>query len=116
MKITALTILFGAIPATYLSWWALLGVYIGVIGVVNGTFLSGAVFIIWGAAGLYGTLSLWLIAFNRPSNFVVMGLFLGSVAILPISVSVYSSPISSDGWFSIPFVIGGISPFIVAAF
>ena len=86
MRISAkiLTLLVGAFPATYLSLIAGLGIYIGVLAVVDGE-ISGLVLVAWGGAGIYGTLSLWAVAFGFVRPWSVAGLVVGTIALLPIA-------------------------------
>ncbi len=91
----ALTILVGAMPATYLSLTAVLGVIIGVMALADGE--TGASFLVlWGGAGIYGTLSLWAVGLGSLRLWVVVGLAIGTAAILPLA----SLAVSSIGFLS----------------
>ncbi len=85
----ALTILVGAMPATYLSLTAAIGVVIGFIALAHGE--SGAfLLIIWGGGGIYGTLSLWAAGLGSLRPWVVVGLSVGTAAILPLALMAVS--------------------------
>ncbi len=91
-----LTVLVGAGPATYLSLLAALGVYIGVLAVLDGE-MSGLVLVAWGGAGIYGTLSLWAMGFGFVRAWSVTGLVVGTIALTPfvgmmVSALGYRSP------------------------
>ena len=64
---------------------------------------GGLLLVLWGSAGLFGAVSLWLAAFDVKHAVVVIGLLIGCVAVSPIA---YWIPQSSD-WrlVSIPSVI-----------
>lgn len=83
-------ILFGAIPATFLSLFALLGVGVGADLVARVDAYLGFVFVCWGAAGLYGAASLWFAAFDKISTRVMIGLVAGCVALIPLVVRMAS--------------------------
>ncbi len=82
-----LTLLLGAGPATALSLMAALAVLAGVEIVFLGNrslgTSTGLLLIVWGAAGIYGTSSLWAIAFGHARLWVVAGLICGIVALWP---------------------------------
>ena len=58
-----LTILFGALPATYLCSLALIGIIFGFGAALDGE-TAGLLVGGWGLAGIYGTLSLWAVGFG----------------------------------------------------
>ena len=79
-----MTILAGALPATYLCFQAYLALVFGFFLVVTGN-LTGLILFVWGLAGLYGTLSLWVVAFGLVRGWSIAGLLAGTLAILPFS-------------------------------
>ena len=83
MKRAAAIIIFGALPASALSLFAGFGVLLGFGSIVSGSSDPGewGVFAL-GIGGLYGTLSLWLLAFRQASNFTFYGLLAGSLSLL----------------------------------
>ena len=46
----------------------------------------GLLFVVWGAAGFVGTLTLWAVVFGRRAGAVRLGLLIGLIANLPVSV------------------------------
>ncbi len=82
-----LTVFLGAVPASVLSLWALLGILVGALAVVEGV-VMGAVLVIWGLAGIYGTVALWAVAFGCDEPSCFWGLAVGIAAILPLAMSV----------------------------
>ncbi|MDJ0910129.1 MAG: hypothetical protein QNI99_13110 [Woeseiaceae bacterium] len=86
----ALTILIGAMPATYLSLTAVFGVIIGVMALADGE-TGASLLVLWGSAGIYGTLSLWAAGLGSLRLWVVVGLAAGSAAILPLTSMAFSS-------------------------
>lgn len=90
-----LTIVFGAIPATMFCWWALIAIVAGVSQILS---VGGALLVLFGSAGLYGTFSLWLVAFGRETKCVIVGLLVGSVAMVPLLLVPSSIIPSSDLW------------------
>ena len=83
MKRAALIIILGALPASALSIFAVFGVLLGFGAMISGSSDPGE----WGmlalgVGGLYGTLSLWLLAFRQASNFTFYGLLAGSLSLL----------------------------------
>ncbi len=90
-----LTIMFGAIPATMFCWWALIAIVAGVTQILS---IGGALLVLFGSAGLYGTFSLWLVAFGRESKSVIAGLLVGSVAMVPLLLIPSSIIPASELW------------------
>ena len=85
-----LTVVFGALPATVLSFWAALGMAYGVATAFAGLFSAdiqvfafGVLMFSWGGLGLYGTLSLWAVGLGLTHNRWHRGLKGGTIAILP---------------------------------
>ena len=85
-----LTILAGAIPATYLSFIAAFGVYFGALAVLEGE-MGGWLLVVWGGAGIYGTLCLWAVSFGQTRAWVVAGLVVGTIALAPLALLAASS-------------------------
>ncbi len=83
-------ILFGAAPATLLSFFAVLGFGVGVNLIATVDAFLGLVFVCWAAAGLYGAASLWFAAFDRISTTIAIGLMAGCVAIIPLILRISS--------------------------
>ncbi len=82
LPVRILTIVFGAIPATVFSYYAVLVVIVGASAFASG----GIVFVAFGVAGIFGTVSLWTIAFGKDSKVFIVGLIAGSLAmLLPLS-------------------------------
>ena len=73
----AVTILAGAVPATYLCFFAYLVLMFGFYGVLAGD-VMGFVLILWALAGFHGTLSLWAVGFGFVRGWSVAGLLLGT--------------------------------------
>lgn len=89
-----LTIVFGALPATWLAVFAALGVYLGglalIESVTTGSFVSLILAIVaasWGVLGLYGALSLWAIGLGFTGDLWLGGLKAGIIAVIPILLS-----------------------------
>lgn len=83
------TVLFGAVPATYLCLWAYVFMMLGFLTLLSGR-IVGVYFVASGLAGFYGTLSLWGIAFGVVRRWSVLGLVVGTLAVLPFAVPVLS--------------------------
>ena len=95
---SALILFFGALPASILSLYAGLGVVFAVGGVASGEL--GALFLgLWGAAGIYGAIALWVAAFGSMTRFVYVGLLLGTIAIVPIIQIVQYRP-AAEGFLN----------------
>lgn len=69
----------------------------------------------YASAALYGTLSLWIVAFRGLSIFVVVGLVLGVVVISPFTYGVVTSPYPLK-FESLTYAIYMVAPPIVAMF
>ena len=95
----ALTIVAGAMPATYLCYLAAIAVWIGILGTIGGD-STGLILAAWGLMGLYGTASLWAVGFGYLRRFTVIGLVIGILAIMPFL------------GFLLPF--GGVSEILLA--
>ena len=85
-----LTIVFGALPATWLGIFAAMGVWLGVItfiaNVTSGDLMGtgGAVLIsVWSTLGLYGVIALWAVGLGFVNTFSMLGLVAGLLAAFP---------------------------------
>lgn len=103
----ALIIFLGAIPATLvMSYVALL-----LVDDASSLFaLPGLwpfIFIVWGLAGSWGTISPWDAALNPPAFQYVPGLFIGVIAAIPILLE-----------FGVNWLIPGVllGPLVIAIF
>ena len=88
-----LTIVFGALPATWLCVWVVVGMVYGLALLVEGVasfdieMLSGGFIMLgWGYLGIYGTVSLWAVGLGFTGVRWRLGLLLGIVAIFPLFV------------------------------
>ena len=85
-----LTIVFGALPATWLGVFAAMGVWLGAATLIAnltsldffGT-LGSLLIVAWSLLGLYGALSLWAIGVGFLNVFSAMGLVAGLIAAFP---------------------------------
>ncbi len=89
-----LTIVFGALPATWLCIWAVVGMVFGLSLVVEGAssfdieMLAGGFLLLgWGYLGLYGTVSLWAVGIGFTGIRWRLGLLLGIIAVSPLFVA-----------------------------
>jgi hypothetical protein len=114
-----LTILFGAIPATFLSvvpaFFLGLGIYrlAAGNGFDEGSPVSFALFALYCLAALYGTLSLWLVPFTGPKRFVIVGLAAGMLVISPFAYAAVFEPwlYDKNDWL---YSIFAVLPFLTA--
>ena len=115
----ALTILLGAVPATYLSVIPAVFVGLGAFELADGIRYEGgfptsfALFMLYGLAALYGTLSLWLVPFTGPKMFVIVGLVAGMLAISPFAYAAVFDPwlYDKDDWL---YSMATVLPFLTA--
>ena len=82
----------GALPVLPLAAFAGYAALIGVLMLAD-LEAWGLLLLLWGSAGLFGTVALWLAAFNFRHVVVVIGLLIGCVAVSPLA---YWIPRSSD--------------------
>ncbi len=107
-----LTIVFGAVPATWLSLWAAAGVFWGVVFTIAGAHI-GLLAAVWGLAGLYGAASLWAIGLGFMNRTSIRGLVVGTAAIVPLTLASLSGHSWPNDWLN-SFYVASILPAIVA--
>jgi len=115
----SLTILFGAIPATYLCVVPAFFVGLGAYELTDGyRFDEGfpssfTLLVLYCLAALYGTSSLWLVPFTGPKQFVIVGLAAGMLVISPFTYSTIFQQwlYDRDDW---AYSISTVLPFVVA--
>ena len=110
-----LTIIFGALPATYMSLWALLGVLAGIASLLTLNWVFALATLPLSVAGLFGTAALWAVAFDRRDARVVKGLFAGVAAMLFIIIWIGAGNVIS-GIATQPLLTVFVSPLPVGAF
>ncbi len=86
-----LTIVFGALPATWLGIFACTGVWLGIVSLIanvaSGDLIGtgGSLLIFaWGALGLYGAIALWAVGLGFVNTFSTLGLVAGLLAAFPL--------------------------------
>ncbi len=94
MRRKALVIIFGALPASYLSVFAGVGVIFGLLAVLSGDEIE---ILLLGLGGIYGTVSLWIRAFRPPTTFTNVGLLAG-IATLITMTWIWFPRIPLDQW------------------
>jgi hypothetical protein len=86
-KRAALIIILGALPASALFPFAAAGALVGILAFLSDPLDPGEwVIFALGFGGLYGVLSLWLLAFRQASKFTFYGLFAGSMSLLVMDI------------------------------
>ena len=60
--------------------------------------LGGVLLVLFGSAGLYGTYSFWMVAFDRKAKGIVAGLLVGSIAMVPMLLIPSSIIPASEFW------------------
>ncbi len=108
----ALTIVAGAVPATYLCFFAYLVLMVGFMTLASGD-LVGLVLVLWALAGFHGTISLWAVGFGVVRRWSVAGLLLGTLALLPFG-GPYLAGARSTGLDGNPDGMMFVSPILVA--
>lgn len=73
-------VIFGALPATFFCWYAILAIRAGASLNSPDEYLPFA----FGIGGIYGTVALWRVSFGCKTRFDKAGLFVGFVAMLPM--------------------------------
>ncbi len=89
-----LTIVFGALPASWLAIFAGMGVYLGGLALIEfvttgsiGGLLLAIFAASWGALGLYGAISLWAVGLGFAGDLWRQGLKAGIIAASPVLLS-----------------------------
>lgn len=110
---TACTILFGALPATYLCLLPAALIVKSVQELLGGDVYPGILGLLYGFAALCGAMSLWLVPFTVRNPFVTAGLISGMLVISPITYAAIFKPRLYDraDWF---YTLAAILPFMVA--
>ena len=85
-----MTIVFGALPATWLSIFAGMGVWLGAITFVANLLsgdlmgvLGSILIVVWSVLGLYGAIALWAVGLGFVNAFSMQGLLAGLLAAFP---------------------------------
>ena len=108
------TLLFGALPATFLCLWASWAIALGASALADGDGWPSALVFIWGIAGILGTASLWAASFRPISRIVAVGLIIGLIACAPVAaISMEGFNLDSPIWLYF-FQIAAISASLVA--
>ncbi len=107
-----LTIVFGALPATWLCIWAAYAIMLGAAALLGGA-VAGAVIIVWGVAGMYGTAGLWGIGLGFVGPGQTKQLIVGVIAILPVAIAVDPLNLEPNDFLN-PLIVSAILPLIVA--
>ena len=97
----AAILIFGAIPALFPAYLAVLGIAVFLAAAVE-TPLAGLL-ALWPFAGLYGVTALWMTVFGQANRTVALGLTVGILAMSPMSVTVFLEP-GSDFLFNFMFL------------
>ncbi len=107
------TILFGALPATYLCLLPAALIIKSTQLLFDGGILPGLLGLLYGFAALYGAVSLWLVPFTVRNSIVITGLVVGMLAISPMSYAAIFKPhlYDREDWF---YTLATVLPFIVA--
>ena len=113
---TLLTIILGAIPATYACILPLFfGLLVGLSSPENGPPSDKWLAIGLALIALFGTLCLWIVAFRKPNAILVIGLILGTALIAPFAYAEISSPYALK-LEDIPYKVSMVGPPIVALY
>jgi hypothetical protein len=83
-----LTLAVAAVPATVLSFGALIVLFIGIGMLFDDSVAEGFVTVLWGLGGLYGMVAAWLVVIRAYGRFTVAGLISGLLAVLPLTLSI----------------------------
>ncbi len=111
MLARVLTVVFGALPASVLSVGALLILQVGVAVMWDGAW-SGLLVIVWGIAGIYGTISLWAVGFGCDEPGCIAGLAVGVAAISPLVSWVDPDRLLQNGEIDL-FAAACLLPFLI---
>lgn len=111
-----LTILFGALPASFLCFFAAMALSYGLGALFGRNSYEGLILTIWGAAGIYGTGALWVVAFRKPGRRVLAGLIVGIAAMVPLVLSVNPLELFFRDRLEFLMILAGYSPIVVATY
>jgi hypothetical protein len=114
LALSILTIVLGAIPATYLFLFALLAVVLGGSVMLDGSIVVGAAFLVFGIAACYGTVSLWAIGFREITPTTKFGLLAGLIALVA-GLALNYAPKDLSVMFGSKFFVVALGPFVVAS-
>ena len=109
----ASTILFGALPATYLCLLPAALIVKSIQALAGGDILPGLLGLLYGFTALYGAMSLWLVPFTVRNPIVITGLVAGMLVISPITYAAIFKPhlYDREDWL---YTLATILPFVVA--
>lgn len=109
----ACTILFGALPATYLCLLPAALIVKSIQGILGGDIYPSILGLLYGFAALCGAMSLWLVPFTVRNPFVIAGLIAGMLIISPITYAAIFKPrlYDREDWF---YTLATVLPFMVA--
>lgn len=110
---TAFIGIFGVLPSAFLIFFAVLGAVAGAQAMFTGPHIVGLVLCLWGAAGIWGAVSLLRAMLGNPTEKIRFGLYAGMFAVAPIVISTALDPGLAD---SPELVVISIAPFLVACF
>ena len=105
------TIVFGALPATWLCFWAACGMALGAAAMLVDA-IGGIFLIIWGLAVMYGTVALWGLGLGLARTDRTKRLIVGAIAILPMTIGVDPLNLEPRDFLN-PFVFSAILPLVV---
>lgn len=107
------TILFGALPATYLCLLPAALIVKSMQLLLAGGVLPGLAGLLYGLTALYGAMSLWLVPFTVRNPVVITGLVAGMLVISPITYSAIFKPqlYDRENWL---YTLASVLPFVVA--
>jgi len=112
MRFVSLFVL-GVLPALMLGVLAVIGVWAGLKTLMIQPHWLGLVLCIWGAAGVWGAVSLVRAAVGDATIKIRFGLYAGMFAIVPIMITTAFEPGLVDS--PVLFLVS-IAPFLVACF
>ena len=110
-----LTIVFGALPATWLGVFAAMGIWTGALMVIGNLtaldlfgVLGSLVIFVWSLLGLYGAVSLWAVGVGFVNSFSTMGLVAGLIAAFPFVMFIVLTGDLGIGGLSVlfPTIVG----------
>jgi hypothetical protein len=103
-----LIIIVGAMPATFLLWFALIP-FAAAVSVFGEHALSASVTIVWFLLAAIGTIALWLAPFQSTGPKLLSGLLAGALAICPFAFLLIRDLVEggSDAGSVMGFLIAG---------